>query len=506
MLIGAVPPLSWWSSRGCVATDASGRALPAAHRGPAVAASPAPAEPRWPRGATRRPSWTARAIATRQIERGRLDDEPGATAHEVAARLAASYPEEGRGGPERRPLRRHLYGDRPATGRRERGARARRHPGRCPMSFLARHRTTDDRGRGRARRRAHGLARPRRPTYAGALDPQNPGGDGAQALARVLDSQGVSVDVVRSAAAFDRATTDSSTMVVVTAADRLGRSTTRRLLDHQGEAGHRGRARPELTALLDIGSYAVTTAPHDPVPAGRTSYVGLALQVPTAEAFDTDGASAPRAASSRRAAAGAHPARRLGGPDQRPDPRRRQRGRGVAAARPAHTPGLVRPVAHRPRGPRRGLPPACSPLAHPRPVARPDDRRGLVVWRSRRLGHWPSSRCRSRSRRSRRPQPRPPLPPGRRPGPCGGGAEVGGRARLTERLRLPRHTDHAVLARPSRRRRTASTRSTPCSTPMPSHPRTTTTWPTWPAGSTSSTERCHTHERPQTQTEVQTGP
>ena len=134
------------------------------------------------------------------------------------------------------------------------------------MSFLARHRTTvmivavallavvltawlgrDDR------------------TYADALDPQNPGGDGAQALARVLDEQGVSVDVVRSAAAFDRATTDSSTMVVVSAADRLGRSTTRRLLDHQGDAGLVVVAPgPELTSLLDIGSYAVTTSPHRP--------------------------------------------------------------------------------------------------------------------------------------------------------------------------------------------------------------------------------------------------
>jgi hypothetical protein len=34
-----------------------------------------------------------RALAVRQVERGRLDDAPGATAHEVAASLAASYPE-----------------------------------------------------------------------------------------------------------------------------------------------------------------------------------------------------------------------------------------------------------------------------------------------------------------------------------------------------------------------------------------------------------------------------
>ena len=58
-----------------------------------------------------------RAIATRQIERGRLDDEPGATAHEVAARLAASYPEAAPGvGRSADLFDATLYGDRPATG------------------------------------------------------------------------------------------------------------------------------------------------------------------------------------------------------------------------------------------------------------------------------------------------------------------------------------------------------------------------------------------------------
>jgi Tfp pilus assembly protein PilV len=57
-----------------------------------------------------------RALATRQIERGRLDDQPGATAHEVAARLAASYPEEGsRVGQSADLFDATMYGDRPAT-------------------------------------------------------------------------------------------------------------------------------------------------------------------------------------------------------------------------------------------------------------------------------------------------------------------------------------------------------------------------------------------------------
>ena len=36
-----------------------------------------------------------RALAVRQVERGRLTDQPGATAHEVAASLASSYPADG---------------------------------------------------------------------------------------------------------------------------------------------------------------------------------------------------------------------------------------------------------------------------------------------------------------------------------------------------------------------------------------------------------------------------
>jgi cbb3-type cytochrome oxidase subunit 3 len=57
-----------------------------------------------------------RALALRQVERGRLDDAPGTTAHEVALSLAAAYPHQ-------RPrvdlsallFDSVLYGDRPAT-------------------------------------------------------------------------------------------------------------------------------------------------------------------------------------------------------------------------------------------------------------------------------------------------------------------------------------------------------------------------------------------------------
>lgn len=57
-----------------------------------------------------------RAIAVRQIERGRLEETPGATAHEVARDLAVEYPDH------RQPIENRatlfdavLYGDRPAS-------------------------------------------------------------------------------------------------------------------------------------------------------------------------------------------------------------------------------------------------------------------------------------------------------------------------------------------------------------------------------------------------------
>ena len=57
-----------------------------------------------------------RALAVRQVERGRLEDSPGATAHEVAMLLATEYPKHGeRVGDNARLFDLVLYGDRPAT-------------------------------------------------------------------------------------------------------------------------------------------------------------------------------------------------------------------------------------------------------------------------------------------------------------------------------------------------------------------------------------------------------
>lgn len=57
-----------------------------------------------------------RALAVRQVERGRLDDLPGATAHEVAIAVAAAHPDAGAAVGRTAALFDAVrYGDRPAT-------------------------------------------------------------------------------------------------------------------------------------------------------------------------------------------------------------------------------------------------------------------------------------------------------------------------------------------------------------------------------------------------------
>jgi hypothetical protein len=68
------------------------------------------------------------------------------------------------------------------------------------------------------------------------LDPDNPGGDGARAVARVLADQGVDVTVARGAEELEDTPVDAETTVVVTSTELLGRSTTRRLHRHAREA------------------------------------------------------------------------------------------------------------------------------------------------------------------------------------------------------------------------------------------------------------------------------
>lgn len=65
--------------------------------------------------------------------------------------------------------------------------------------------------------------------YPAPLDPQNPDPDGAQALAQVLEDEGVDLTIARSADALHDAAVGSGTTVLVTGTEQLAPSTIRRL-------------------------------------------------------------------------------------------------------------------------------------------------------------------------------------------------------------------------------------------------------------------------------------
>lgn len=76
------------------------------------------------------------------------------------------------------------------------------------------------------------------------LDPGNAGPQGAQALAQVLDDEGVDVSIIRSADELDDATLSRATTVLVTSTDDLGRATIDRLLE---------RSRGSRLVVVDSG-------------------------------------------------------------------------------------------------------------------------------------------------------------------------------------------------------------------------------------------------------------
>lgn len=125
------------------------------------------------------------------------------------------------------------------------------------------------------------------------VDPANAGPDGARAVARVLDDQGVEVDVVRSADALADADAGPDDLVVVTQADQLGASTVERLRRDAGGARivvvDPG---PELLDLLDLPGPAGPADADGPLEAGCDDPVaaGLEVRVDDARRMPTEGA------------------------------------------------------------------------------------------------------------------------------------------------------------------------------------------------------------------------
>ncbi|WP_243058894.1 DUF4350 domain-containing protein [Nocardioides sp. SR21] len=124
----------------------------------------------------------------------------------------------------------------------------------------------------------------------GYLDPANPDPDGAQALARVLDDQGVDVTVVRDADELEATDADGAT-VLVTSTDQLGESTIGRLRTHTRDATlvlvEPGAG---TTGAFGISDLPFSVSIDDPRPARCTdpTYAGLSIEVDGAYEYPTE--------------------------------------------------------------------------------------------------------------------------------------------------------------------------------------------------------------------------
>jgi hypothetical protein len=86
------------------------------------------------------------------------------------------------------------------------------------------------------------------------MDPDNPGPGGAQAVARVLEDDGVDVEVARTADELEAVEVGPDTSVVVVLPGNLGASTIDRLLRHSADAGHVIVLGADIGAAEDLGA------------------------------------------------------------------------------------------------------------------------------------------------------------------------------------------------------------------------------------------------------------
>ena len=123
-------------------------------------------------------------------------------------------------------------------------------------------------------------------TYPGRLDPRSVGPQGAQAVARVLEDQGVEVRIVRSNAELLAAPVDGETTVLVSDSTDLGPSTIEQLLDHAESAQVVVvEPWPEITDDLGYDGSPYPLFPEGDVDANCDRFPGLTIEVDEAIAY-----------------------------------------------------------------------------------------------------------------------------------------------------------------------------------------------------------------------------
>jgi hypothetical protein len=122
------------------------------------------------------------------------------------------------------------------------------------------------------------------------MDPDNAGPDGARAVARVLDDEGVDVDVARSADELEDVAVGSDTSVVVVLPGNLGDATVERLLEHTSGAARVIVLGADIGAAEALG--ATVPPSNDDLGDGRAAgcvdplFDGLTVEVDTAPVYE----------------------------------------------------------------------------------------------------------------------------------------------------------------------------------------------------------------------------
>lgn len=126
------------------------------------------------------------------------------------------------------------------------------------------------------------------PEYSAPLDPQNPDPEGAQALAQVLEDEGVDVTIVRSAEALRDAEVGQRTTVLVTGTDQLAPSTTRQLRRETGAADVVLVEPPDyVLEELQSGVESAFASEETTGDCADSSFDDLTLTVDSAHSYDT---------------------------------------------------------------------------------------------------------------------------------------------------------------------------------------------------------------------------